>query len=83
LQPQSTTDAERRSCIRKALSHPATIAKEVNSMIEVNFSYDLLQGIDQKAYGEWALKAVGAVLKSPGIIEFRANRNLLGSPQVR
>ena len=66
-----------------ALSHSATVAKEEITMIEVNLTYDLLQGIDSKAYSEWALKTVGAVLKAPGLIEFRANRNILGSPQVR
>ena len=75
--------AELVLCILNGLSHSTTNAKEEITMIEVNLSYDLLQGIDQKAYGEWALKAVGAVLKSPGLIEFRANRNILGSPQVR
>ena len=52
-------------------------------MIEVNTTWDLLPNIDQQAYGEWAKKTVGTVLKAPGIVEFRANRNLLGSPQVR
>ena len=52
-------------------------------MIEMNLIYDFLPGIDQEAYQAWAKKAVGSVLKSPGIIEFRANRNVLGSPQVR
>lgn len=52
-------------------------------MIEVNLTYDLLTGIDQKAYSVWAQTAVGAVLEAPGLIEFRANRNILGSPQVR
>ena len=52
-------------------------------MIEINFCYDLLPGMDQQAYGEWVKKAVGATLRSPGIIEFRASRNVLGSPEVR
>ena len=52
-------------------------------MIESNMVYDLLPGIDQKAYQEMAKKAVELVLQSPGLVEFRANRNVLGSPQVR
>ena len=52
-------------------------------MIEVNLTYDLLPGIDQQAYGEWGKKAVEKLLQAPGIIEFRGNRNVLGSPQVR
>jgi heme-degrading monooxygenase HmoA len=52
-------------------------------MIEVVLLYDLVPGTDQKAYVEWAKKAIGLVLSSPGVIEFRASRNLLGSPFVR
>ena len=51
--------------------------------VEVNLIYDFLPGIDQQAYQEWAKKAIGTVLQSPGLVEFRANRNVLGSPQVR
>jgi heme-degrading monooxygenase HmoA len=52
-------------------------------MIEVTLSYGILPNIDQKAYGEWAKKTLGVILQSPGLVEFRANRNLLGDPQVR
>jgi len=52
-------------------------------MIEVNMTYDFLPGIDQQAYGEVARRAIAAVLEAPGFVEFRANRNVLGSPQVR
>jgi heme-degrading monooxygenase HmoA len=52
-------------------------------MVEVNLIYDLITGVDLQAYQEWAKKAIGLVLKSPGIVEFRAYRNVLGSPQVR
>jgi heme-degrading monooxygenase HmoA len=52
-------------------------------MIEVALLYDLDRGVDQKAYAEWAKKTIGQVLRSPGLIEFRAQRNLLGSPQIR
>ncbi len=52
-------------------------------MIEVNLSYDLLPNIDPKAYSEWAKKTVGRLLQAPGLVEFSANRNMLGDPQVR
>ena len=52
-------------------------------MVEVNLIYEFLPGMDQQAYMEWAKKAIGQVLRSPGVVEFRASRNLLGSPQVR
>ena len=52
-------------------------------MIEANKTYDLLPGIDQQAYGQAAKKMIRIMLQAPGIIEFRANRNMLGSPQVR
>jgi hypothetical protein len=51
-------------------------------MIEVHMTWDFVPGVDRKAYGEWAKKAIGGVMQSPGLIEFRANRNLAGSPQV-
>jgi len=52
-------------------------------MIEINMTYELRPNLDQQAYGEWAKKAIEVILKAPGIVEFRANRNILGSPQVR
>ena len=52
-------------------------------MIEVNKTYDFLPGIDRGAYAEAARKWVDKVLHAPGIVEFRANRNILDSPQVR
>ena len=52
-------------------------------MIEVDLKWDFLPGMDQQAYQGWAKKAIGAVLQSPGMVEFRANRNMLASPQVR
>ncbi|MFB0564679.1 MAG: antibiotic biosynthesis monooxygenase [Candidatus Aminicenantaceae bacterium] len=57
--------------------------KKANLIVEVHLYYDLLPGIDQQAYQEWAKKAIGLVMQSPGLIEFRAHRNLLGSPFVR
>jgi len=52
-------------------------------MIEVNMTYGILPNIDQEAYGEWAKKTLGTIMQAPGLVEFRANRNLIGDPQVR
>ena len=52
-------------------------------MLEVCVSYDLLPGVSQDSYGAWAKKAMSTTLKQTGLIEFRAHRNILGSPQVR
>lgn len=52
-------------------------------MIESNLSFNLLPNVDMKAYGEWVKKTVSSLAKQPGMVEFRANRNFLGSPQIR
>jgi heme-degrading monooxygenase HmoA len=52
-------------------------------MIEVNIYFQLLPGKDQKAYAELAKAVVAMALESPGIVEVRGHRNMLGSPQVR
>lgn len=52
-------------------------------MIEVAVTYDFMEPIDQQAYALFAKQAVGVMLKAPGFAEFRAHRNILGSPQVR
>ena len=52
-------------------------------MIECDLMYDLLPNVDAKGYGEWATKTIGIMAKQPGMVEFRANRNVLASPQVR
>ncbi len=51
--------------------------------IEVHWYWDFLPGIDQKAWAEFGKNATATILKQPGLIEYRVNRNLLGSPQVR
>ena len=51
-------------------------------MIEVNKTYDLLSGIDRQAYLQVAQKGIKMMLQATGIVELKANRNLLGSPQV-
>ena len=56
---------------------------EVKLVIEVNKTYDLLPGIDQQAYLAYGQRAMATMLKAPGIVEIRAYRSLLGSPQVR
>ena len=50
-------------------------------MIENTMTYELRPNLDQQAYGEWAKKTIGVILQAPGVVEFRANRNLLGSPE--
>jgi hypothetical protein len=52
-------------------------------MIEVAFTYDFLPGIDQAAYAKFAKRATAVMVSSKGFVEFRAHRNLIGSPQVR
>lgn len=52
-------------------------------MIEVTMTYDLSPGTDPQAYAAWAKDAIGIVLQQKGLVELRANRNLLGSPQSR
>ncbi len=51
--------------------------------VEVQHTWDLLPGIDKKAYAEFVKNAVATYMKVPGLVEYRANRNLLGSPQVQ
>jgi len=57
--------------------------EEMPTTIEVNWTWDFLPGMDKKAYAEFTKKAVAGLMKAPGLIEFRANRNVLGSPQAR
>jgi hypothetical protein len=52
-------------------------------MIECDLTYDLLPNVDPKAYLEWAKETIGTLAKQPGMIEFPANRNVLGRPQIR
>ncbi|SIT37093.1 hypothetical protein BN2476_110096 [Paraburkholderia piptadeniae] len=54
-----------------------------NHAIEVVQTCDLLPATDFEAYAELTRQVVAALLRAPGIVEIRANRNLLGSPQVR
>lgn len=52
-------------------------------MIEVEFTYDFHPGIDEAAYARVAKRATSMMMRAPGFLEFRANRNLTGSPHVR
>ena len=52
-------------------------------MIEVVMTWDILPGTDEQAYAAYAKKVIGAALRQPGFVEFRANRSLMGSPQSR
>jgi heme-degrading monooxygenase HmoA len=52
-------------------------------MIEVVFTYDFHPGIDEQAYAKLAKRATAMMVTAPGFIEFRAHRNLVGSPHVR
>jgi len=52
-------------------------------MVEVAFTYDFIPDIDETAYTKLARKATRMMLESKGFIEFRANRNITGSPHVR
>jgi heme-degrading monooxygenase HmoA len=51
-------------------------------MNEAHQTWDQIPGVDQRAYNAWAKKAIGTTLQQPGLIEFRAYRNLSGSPQI-
>ena len=52
-------------------------------MIEVTFTYDFQPGIDADAYAILARKATMMMVSAPGFVEFRAHRNMVGSPHVR
>jgi heme-degrading monooxygenase HmoA len=52
-------------------------------MIEVAFTYDFIPNFDVAAYTKVARTATQIMVSSKGFIEFRANRNLMGSPNVR
>ncbi|MBE0572781.1 MAG: hypothetical protein IH618_14665 [Ignavibacteriaceae bacterium] len=52
-------------------------------MIEVAFTYDFIPNFDVVAYTKVARSATQIMLSSKGFIEFRANRNMMGSPNVR
>lgn len=52
-------------------------------MIEVAFTYDFIPNFDVATYTKVARSATQIMLSSKGFIEFRANRNLMGSPNVR
>jgi hypothetical protein len=54
----------------------------VFQMIEVHLAYDVMPGIDEQGYFEWIKKAIVPALKSRGIVEVRAHRNIKENPGV-
>ena len=52
-------------------------------MIEVAFYYDFIPGYDEDAYAELVKRATMMMVEADGFVEFRAHRNILGSPHVR
>lgn len=52
-------------------------------MIEVTMTFNLLPGTDLQAYQQWVARVGDSVKQQPGLLEFRANRNMLGDPSQR
>lgn len=52
-------------------------------MIEVAFCYDFTPGYDENSYTDLVRRATSMMVEADGFVEFRAHRNMLGSPQVR
>lgn len=52
-------------------------------MIEVAFTYNFIPGIDHVEYAKLARRATKMMMCSDGFVEFRAHRNIIGSPHVR
>ena len=52
-------------------------------MIEIVHSYDFRPGIHEQAYAALAKKATAMMVAAPGFVEFRAHRNMIGSPHVK
>ncbi len=52
-------------------------------MIEVAFTYDFLPNIDEEAYAALVRRATALMRDAEGFVEFRAHRNMIGSPHVR
>ena len=57
--------------------------REDSNMVEVTMTWDLRPDIDVEACANFSKVAVPKVLQVPGCREFRAHRNMLGSPHVR
>jgi Antibiotic biosynthesis monooxygenase len=52
-------------------------------MIQQVMTYDIVPGVDQQAYQAWTKATIGTMMRQSGLVEFRAHRNMLGTPQVR
>jgi len=52
-------------------------------MVEVHFITDLLPEVDKTEYTAWVKRAIDKIAIQPGLLEFKALRNVLGSPLIR
>ena len=52
-------------------------------MVEVTFTYDFHPNFNELAYTRLARRATKLMLSAKGFIEFRAYRNMTGSPHVK
>ncbi len=52
-------------------------------MVETHIRYDLLPETKNDVYLDWTDRALKSIQSFPGLLEIRANRNLLGSPLIR
>jgi heme-degrading monooxygenase HmoA len=52
-------------------------------MVQQVMTYDLIPAVDKKAYQAFSKKTIAALMRQPGLVEFRAYRNMLGTPQIR
>ena len=52
-------------------------------MIEVALTYDLAPNLDRQRYWELCKRGAALLLGHSNVIEFRVQRNILGSPHVR
>jgi hypothetical protein len=52
-------------------------------MVQQVMTYDLMPSVNQQAYLAWSRKTIAALMQQPGLVEFRAHRNMLGTPQIR
>lgn len=52
-------------------------------MFESVMTFDLQPGIDMNAYQAWVNSTLTSLSQQEGMLGFRANRNMLGSPMSR
>ncbi len=51
-------------------------------MVKFHITWNFTTSYNPETYGTWAQKAIEGTLKPPGLIEFRAQRSLVGSMDV-